>query len=755
MRHASTVRFLKELRRRRVLRVAGLYVVAIWLVMQIADIVFPAWGIPDAAIRYLLWAGLLGFPVALAFGWIFQLTPEGIRRTRPEWSEAELDAALPLQRTDYLILSVFLVVIGWIGYDAISRVVRTTPVDEWRPSLAEVVENSVAVLPFASLSGDPEHEYFADGISEEILNRLSAFGELKVMARTSSFTFKDSGYDIARISGLLGVKYLLQGSVRRDGQQLRIAAQLVDRSGVQVWSNTFDRQLGAIFALQDEIAEAVATSIVPQILPPPPAERLPDLEAYQAYLNGREIVARRESHAGQRALTYFDLAIELDPQFAEAHAERAIALALGDGDAGAELDRAQRDIDRALALKPDMARALAGQALLMNLRDPGSHAAREAVLRRSLALDPNQVDAWNWLGSALQGQGRADEADQALERALRLDPLAPSPNANMALRDIRRGDFAEAESRLLRVIEAPHAPRMIYGSVIFLYIGTGRLADALEMSRRYVLDTISTTGRPPELYGLIANNAWLGLQERAEYWHDRSMELHPGNLEMRLYQLYILSTESGVVGHAEASSQLERLVDSGALDLTRIPRDAVARYGELLALSGDHEAAKSVLEPMVAAIPSGIGPSSHARQALAWSYLQTGDRDKAATLLESLEHQYREAHAAGDLHMFSPLTGYISGGLAGYAMTTLLAGHQDLALERLEQAVDAGWRGYYGIRRDPRWDAVRDRPRFHAIMAKIKADIDLQRARIEAMDAEDDFVVRFDAALKAAEQSKR
>ena len=754
---AGVSRFLKELRRRRVFRVAGLYVVGVWLVMQVADVVFPAWGIPDAAVRYLLWAGLAGFPVALTFGWMFDITRAGIRRTQPVSSSAELQHSLPLRRTDYLILSAFLLVAGAIAYDTTGRVMDTATPEAWRPAPAKVVENSVAVLPFANLSGDAEHEYFADGISEEILNRLSGFKELQVIARTSSFAFKNSDYDIARISALLGVKYLLQGSVRRDGQQLRIAAQLVDQSGVQVWSNSFDRQLGAIFALQDEIAEAVATSIVPQIVAQPARERLPDLEAYEAYLTGREILARREPQAGERALAYFDRAIELDPEFAEPYAERAVAQLLQfgfDQDFSALLDRAQRDIDRALQLKPDLARAYAAQGLLMHNRDPGDLAEREAVLRKSLALDPNQVDAWNWLHSALLDQGREDEAEQALERALRLDPLAPSINANMAAREAARGEVVEAEQRLLRVLEAPWAPFPVYGALIGSYIGSGRFIEAGEMVKRYILETISSTGRPPELFGLIVINALLGRQEQAAYWLDRNRVVHPDNTWMRMIELSILSTESGLLDREEALSQVEQLVDSGSLDLARGSPEMVAIYGEWLALSGDHEAATRVLEPLVAAAPAGLGAGSRARQALAWTYLQIDDFPKAALLLESLKRDYREAHAAGDLRRFNFQAGYNAGGLAGYAMTTLLAGNKDAALDLLEEAVEVGWRGYYGIHRDPRWDAVREHPRFRAIMAKVKADIDLQRARLEAMDAEDDFIARFDALLATTPAEK-
>jgi TolB-like protein/Tfp pilus assembly protein PilF len=749
----TLVCFVKELRRRRVFRVAGLYVVVIWLLMQVADIVFPAWGIPDAAIRVLLWAGLLGFPVALVFGWVFDISSAGIRRTQPV-SAAELQHSLPLRRTDYLILSAFLLVVAALVYDTTGRVMETATLQEWRPSQAEIEPNSVAVLPFANLSGDAEQEYFADGISEEILNRLAAFRELKVIARTSSFAFKDSGYDIGRISGLLAVKYLLQGSVRRDGQQLRIAAQLVDQNGVQVWQQSFDRELGAIFRLQDEIAEAVATSIVPQIVPQPAESRLPDLEAYEAYLTGREILARRERNSGNRALEYFDRAIELDSGFAELYAERAVARLFQfgvDDEIDMWRDRSQRDIDRALALKPDLARAHAAQAFLMAFRDPGgSFTEREAALRRSLALDPNQVDAWNWLYSALLGLGRDEEAEQALGRALRLDPLAPAINANMAGREFRRGAIADAERRLLRVLEAPHASIPVYGGIIFLYLSTGRLVEANGMIKRFILATISATGHAPELFGMIGTNALLGRNEQAAHWRDRNIEVHPGDVMMRLQELLILSLEMGAMDYTHALGEIDQILASRTPEPVRGVPSATVLRGELLALSGDHAGALRVLGPMVQSSGVKFAGENRVRQMLAWIYALSGDGDGVAKVLEPLKNEFRNAYATGRLREFDPVAGYNNGGLPGYAMTMLLSGDEEAALGLFEEAAEAGWRGYYAVLRDPRWDALRDHPRFRAVMAKIKKDIDRQRARLEAIEADDDFEASFDAAMAAA-----
>jgi TolB-like protein/Tfp pilus assembly protein PilF len=758
MRSTTGYSLLQELRRRRVFRVAGLYVVSVWLLMQAADILFPGWGIPDAAIRYLFWAGLLGFPVALAFGWVFDISTAGIRRTQPVGSEEELLRSLPLRRADYVILTAFLVVLGAIVYDTTSRVLETavSPAGEgeWRPSVAEVDANSVAVLPFTSLSADPEHEYFADGISEEILDRLARFRELKVIARTSSFAFKDSGYDIARISGLLAVNYLLQGSVRRDGQQLRISAQLVDRAGVQVWSSSFDRALVGIFQLQDEIAEAVATSIVPQIISPPTAPRLPDLEAYQEYLAGREILASRRRPSAGQAMARLDRAIELDPEFAEPYAERAVARILHSFhslDAPVlDFEGAQADIDRALQLKPELGRAHAALGLLMLAREPLNREAREAALRRALALDPNQVDAWNWLSTVLDEQGRSEEATVALAQALRLDPLAPAPLVNMARREILAGNVAAGEEALLRGLASPLADEMHYGPLIFLELARGRPAEALELGQSMVLHVAAETGRPPPLFALIGNNALLGRHDRALQYLQLNREKFPGALAMRAFELSYLSVDAGLLDRTEALSELQGLLPGGQPDIARAWPDTIGRYGELLALEGHHQRAVGVLEEL-SRTASGAWPRAfRARQALAWAYLQSGEQDKADEVLAALLADYDDAIASGETRFFSPESGYLSGGLGGKARATLLLGDTDGALALLEQAAREGWRGFYGALRDPRWAMVADEPRFRAVMAWVKEDLDAQRAAFEATHNDEDFLAQLDAAITRA-----
>jgi len=434
---------------------AGFYIVGAWLVMQAADVFFPAWGLPDAALNILLITAVVGFPLALVFGWFYDVTTDGIVRT-PATDGEDAAGTVPLQRTDYLILAALAGIAVFIVFQAGTEIAETPRVEmgeatdavpEEAPPL-EKLPNAIAVLPFANVSDDPSNEFFCD-ISDELLHKLTGFDDLHVIGRTSSFAFKGSDYRIPRIASLLGVRYLLQGSVRKHQDQLRITAQLVDDAGTQLWSSAFDRRLEDIFAIQAEIADIVATTVVPQIVPDHADTYEPDLVAYQHYLIGREYVHERMVPQAREELAK---AVELDPDFAEAQAEYAVSMIMWRNPGDEQLSIAEQAIDRALALAPGLPRALAARGLL--LLDLDLEAA-EGVLRQVLAEDPNMVDAINWLSSALTKQGKVDEAMEWYQRALRIDPMHPAIAVNLANGYLDTGQVVKAETILLRLGELP------------------------------------------------------------------------------------------------------------------------------------------------------------------------------------------------------------------------------------------------------------------------------------------------------------
>jgi TolB-like protein/Flp pilus assembly protein TadD len=466
--------FIKELRRRRVFRTAAVYIVSAWLVMQVADVLFPGWGLPDAAVNVLFFAAIVGFPLAIVFGWFFDVTTHGIVRT-PSVDEEGSDKPISLQRSDYLVLGALVLIAGLIVYDATTDIVETPRVES-APEVAEEQvpeeqrpDNSIAVLPFANVSADPDNEFFCDGISEEILHKLAVFDDLHVIGRQSSFAFKGSDYRIPKIAGLLGVQYLLQGSVRKYEDQLRITAQLVNDAGEQIWSHAFDRRLEDIFAIQTEIADVVATTVVPRIVPAHAPAYEPDLSAYQHYLAGRELVHARQVTEARRELAR---AIEIDPDFAEAQAEYAVAKLIFESDA-AEVAEARQAIDRAFELQPGLVRAKAAEGLYLIGMQPPEYEAAEAILRDVLAEDPVMSDAYNWLGNALYQLGRPDDAMAVQEQGIRTDPMHPTLSANLAFGYLERGKPERAEAIFLRLAELPEPNLIILLDLAELYAMTG------------------------------------------------------------------------------------------------------------------------------------------------------------------------------------------------------------------------------------------------------------------------------------------
>jgi len=332
-----------ELRRRRVLYTAVVYGISAFAVTEIAAFLFENFGAPEWAERLLAALFVAGFPVAVFLSWAFDISADGIVRAstgdrRNRWSTIALATALLVVATGGLFYLIFPepqapTVAGapLAGPDA--------PDADYSFEPAEKLENSIAVLPFENLSADPDDVFFSSGVAEEILNHLGAYREINIIGRTSSFAFKGSDLPAHKISALLGVRYLLQGSVRRHDDQVRVSTQLLDENGLQVWSRNFDRQLTDIFAIQTAIASSVAEAVAPQVKPPSLSVATVTLGAYDHYLKGRELVYRRSIPAAIEAL---ERSIELDPNYAPAHAELAIALAWGCGCRGGHASRGHR-----------------------------------------------------------------------------------------------------------------------------------------------------------------------------------------------------------------------------------------------------------------------------------------------------------------------------------------------------------------------------------------------------------------------------
>jgi TolB-like protein/Tfp pilus assembly protein PilF len=487
---------------------AVLYVVSAWLILQVVEVLMGLAPMPEWIGRAVLAILAIGLPIALIFSWFFELTPEGMSLEK-DVEAAESITHVAGRRGDFIIIALLCAAVLLCAYD------------KWW--ISPPPEKSIAVLAFENMSGAPDHDYFSDGISEEILNLLAQLPELTVISRPSSFSFKDKEVPIPAIAEQLNVAHVLEGSVRRVGDRVRITAQLIEaRSDAQLWSQTYDREVDDIFAVQDEIAAAISDALKVKLAVVadgkvvPAAIKAASAEAYNAYLQGRELIHSRVTDDLQEAIRHLERSVSLDNRFAPAHAQLAIATLLYHGYSHEEGRRtAERHLDRAQVLEPDLAEAHAGRALLALKNDPES-TIRHA--ENALAANPNFIDAMNWLSYGLRRVGRFDEADSIFERMLVTDPLSIVTRIRYANGLMSRGRYAEAHAVADRIIvQSPSAGYGLHASIT--YLGEGDLAQTvywgLRSSRSHVWarDALTLVGEFDEARRIARTEHWIDLTE--------------------------------------------------------------------------------------------------------------------------------------------------------------------------------------------------------------------------------------------------
>jgi TolB-like protein/Flp pilus assembly protein TadD len=432
-----------ELQRRRVGKVAVAYGAIAWGVTEGCSVVFPALHVPEWAMTFIVVFLLVGFPVAMVLAWVFDVGPEGIHRTEPMPDGPP--AAQVRQRAAFGL--VVLLCMAGLGYLLYERGVGRAHAGEPR--------TSIAVLPFTNLSGDPGKDYFSDGMSEELLNLLARVPGLQVAARTSAFAYKGRNVDVREVGKELGVETVLEGSVRQAGQQVRITAQLIDaETGFHLWSETYDRKLEDIFAVQDEIAQAIVDKLRIQLAPDEQKlarhEKAPtqNVEAYQLYLQGRAIWKRRGEENLRHAIEFYQSALARDPAFARANAALASAYVVLPGYTKVERDEekyfelAEAAARQALAIDPNIGEAHAVLAQINASR--GDLLDAESGFFFAISLEPNEATTHQWYSILLRNVGRLDAALTQAKRAQELDPTSPIVAANLAQMYLVRGDDEQA-----------------------------------------------------------------------------------------------------------------------------------------------------------------------------------------------------------------------------------------------------------------------------------------------------------------------
>jgi TolB-like protein/Tfp pilus assembly protein PilF len=428
--------FFAELKRRNVIRAAGLYLVGAWLLVQVAGTVLPMFGAPDWLPRSIVILLAIAFVPAVIFSWVFELTPQGLKRDEDVPVEQSI-APQTGRRMDRIIIAVLLLALGYFAFDKFivgpRREASFANTTEVRPptKIPTASAKSIAVLPFDNLSHDPENAYFSEGIQDEILTRLAKTAELKVVSRTSTQRFKGTPGDLKQIAQQLGVTNILEGSVQKANDQVRVNVQLINAlTDEHLWAETYDRKLTDTFAVESEISKTIAEKLqakltggAEKVLASRPTE---NPEAHQLYLKGRYFWNRRTAENLRKAGEYFQQAIALDPTYALAYAGLADVYALLPIYAAT----APRDeIPKALvaarkAVELDDTLAEAHNSLANALAENVQFEPAEREFRRALELNPNYATAHQWFGETLLGLGRFEEALDEVRRAHETDPLS-------------------------------------------------------------------------------------------------------------------------------------------------------------------------------------------------------------------------------------------------------------------------------------------------------------------------------------------
>ena len=719
--------FLAELRRRKVLRVAGLYTVAAWVLIQAAGEGFAAWQVPEETLR-LVWIGaLVGFPLVLVFGWYYDITSEGIVHTAPRMPDHDVDVSL--HKIDYVILGALLFVFAFTTYGLFTQVADVPMERSASSSVVDVPENSIAVLPFVNMSADPDNDYFSDGISEELLNGLAQLADLHVAARTSAFYFKGRNENISHIAAQLGVRNILEGSVRKAGNTLRITAQLIDASnGYHLWSATYDRELGDVFAIQDDISASVIDALRIELLgdgsnrvPRQPTE---NMEAYDAYLVGLQLLAQGTSAATHGAIESFERAVELDPDYALAY--------VGIADAYLQLSRygslsyeeivahAEPAVSKALELNSELGEAYAALGVIQTWH--GDATAAETAFKTAIELKPGYSRTYLNYGIFLKWSlGKVDEALAMHQTALGLDPL--SIPINMAVADDYQmlGRHDEAMIRSKRAIEIdPDFPRAHVLIADMYWEVFGQLDEAVTWLYRAVeLDP----GNPDHARWLGMIYIDLGDFDAGAYWIRKTIDLAPDRLNSKWGEHY-LQRNSGT--RANALKVVHEVLQTSPTTTW-----AMMLLAEDDARSGRIDAA---LERCRAAVPNLMDQSdpvvSNTNFGLAI--------DLAYILMQAGEHEYAQLLLKRSLAVIEsePRLGYDGFKIQDVEAYALL-GDTEKALSVLRFAVNEGWRYSWRsvLKNAVSLASLRDDPRFQAIIDEIENEMATQLSRVNELKA--------------------
>ena len=717
---------LTELNRRKVLRTVGAYAVAVFVVLQLMDAAVEPLRLPDWLPTLVVLVLILGFPLVFILAWQWDFTPEGIKKTHAAGVMTTTQSGLL-----FSLMMLGMVGLGYGFYSYYSSVFTAAGTVAEAPTTAQqrefmAPENSIAVLPFADLSEDGSQGYFSDGIAEEILNVLAKVEGLHVAARTSSFAFREPNTDIRDIGRLLNVSTVLEGSIRKAGDRIRMTAQLINvEDGYHIWSESYDRKLDDVFAIQDEIASAIAAALVDSFsgLEQAPASRTSDLAAFEAFRTGRLHWWRRSPDELQKAITLCAKALEHDPLFAPAYAAIAdswLLLALYGNLTNMEAtERAMPMIEKALAIDPESAEGFA--ALGLARWQIGQLDAGESALRQALSLNEDYIPAFLWLGGLLGEAGRLPEQRQVLQQAMALDPLNELLAVNFAKNLIAQGDYAAGKDLLQDLVVVKPDSVTLLRTLSGYSISAGELvAGWLYANRSYALEP----GSPAVIEALAGAWQSVGMNDEAERLLLDGLEIAGDNSGLQNSYFFLLVKQQRL---EKAESLLSSQYGSAIDELPeQLQQFYYFQKGMIRLAAGDIDSAAALIER---AISDDSDPALNDAQIMFTtisSALQAavGNAELAEQRLSSAERAVRRARING---MDDANINYTESSIHA------LRGNAQAALEKLQIAYDRGFRQVWLLDLDARMDSLRQEPQFVALKEQIELDIVEARTQVQSL----------------------
>jgi adenylate cyclase len=563
-----------ELKRRNVIRVAIAYVVIAWIVLQVGETLAPALHLPEWVDSLLAFFLILGFPIALFFAWAFELTPEGLKKEK-EVDRSTSIANVTGRKLDRSIIALLVVALGYFiwssGTDPAPVGDDSTVVTESAstPSVSSTVEvtqaagASIAVLPFVNMSSDAEQEYFSDGLSEELLNLLAKIPSLRVASRTSAFSYKGKEITIPEVGRELNVGHILEGSVRKSGTKIRITAQLIEvENDAHLWSETWDRTLDDVFAIQDEIAQVVVEQLKVELFGAPPQVDETSPEVFALMLEARHYQRGRSVEGYAKAEELLQGAVKIDPQYAPAWAELgAVVFASGSIDSvrgpREASERADVSVNKALALDPQNVRALSTKARMALIVDYDVDTA-ERFKSETLRISPSDADALATAGNIGMVVGNFDDAKMWTSKAMMLDPLSTTAISTYGYSTYFQGNYDEGIEYFQKAINLNPGASGPHYYIASAFIAQGKYEEALERIELENVDGFKYTGRVMANAGLgrteialaalgdlnelgvdwayqrVQAYAALGNKDKAFEWFDTAIEIRDRGLNLTL-----------------------------------------------------------------------------------------------------------------------------------------------------------------------------------------------------------------------------